>query len=360
MVAAKPGSVPLRLRVKHIVFFCVVVLSPALLPCEAVQADVVVMMNGDRLTGKVGEKKGDVLGFRTGYAGTVNIKWDQVRELRTDEVLRTTLDDGREFRARVIAVGDKQVTITPSEGEEPVTIEKTGTAVVRYLSREPEGGEKRGEKFAGRVNLFVRSERGNTDSDDVGIDVDMTYRRKAHRLRLFGELEVDRKDGEKTKDSWMLSTTYNSFVTKKLFFTGALKFEHDEFANLDLRTSVGPYVGYQFYESSPLNLSAEIGVVLVNENYITESDNIYWGPGWRISFDYYVFSDLLQLYHEQSGFLNARNTEKWLWKSWTGLRVPLFGGVIGSVEARFDFDSEPSEDTDSTQATYRLKLGYKW
>ncbi len=84
------------------------------------------------------------------------------------------------------------------------------------------------------------------------------------------------------------------------------------------------------------------------------------GPGWRISFDKFVYSDFLQIYHEQSGFLNARDTDKWLWKSWTGLRVPLFGGVIGSVEARFDYDSEPSEDTDSTQATYRLKLGYKW
>jgi hypothetical protein len=210
------------------------------------------------------------------------------------------------------------------------------------------------------VNLFVRSERGNTDSDDIGLDIDMTYRRGSHRFRLFGELDEDRKDGEKTRDSWMLSTVYNSFVTEKIYFTGELKLEHDEFANLDLRTSAGPYVGYQFFESRPLNLSAEAGVILVNEDYKTESGDTYWGPGWRIGFDKYVYSDSLQFYHRQSGFLNLRNTDKWLWRSWTGFRVPLFGGVIGSVEARFDYDSQPSGGVETTQATYRLKLGYSW
>jgi hypothetical protein len=158
----------------------------------------------------------------------------------------------------------------------------------------------------------------------------------------------------------MISTTYSSFVTEKLYYAGWLKFEHDEFANLDLRTSVGPFVGYQFFESKPLNLMAEAGVILVDERYETEADSTSWGPGWRIVFDKCIYRDFLQLYHEQSGFLNARDTGRLLWRSWTGLRVPLFGGVIGSVEAKFDYDSDPSEDTDDTQATYRLKLGYKW
>jgi putative salt-induced outer membrane protein YdiY len=222
------------------------------------------------------------------------------------------------------------------------------------------GEPERTGDFTGRVNLSMRSERGNTDSDDVGADVDLTYRRNIHRLRVLGELEEDRKDGEKTKQNWLIGFTYNYFVTKKLYFTGSLKFEQDEFANLDLRTSAGPYVGYQFFESRHLNLLAEAGAILVREDYSTESDNAYWGPGWHISFDTYVFSDRLQFYHEQFGLFNAEDADNWLWKSWTGVRVPLFGGLVGSAEAKFDYDGEPSEDTEGTQTTYRLKLGYRW
>jgi hypothetical protein len=341
---------------KVTVFFCVAALLPLLLVCERAKADVVVMMNGDRLSGKVREKRGDVLRFKTGYAGTINIKWERVRELRTDEVLLTTLDDGTELRARAIEVGDGKVTITPSDGAEPVTVEKAGIAVIRHLYREPE----RGDDFTGRANLFARSEKGNTDSEDIGLDFDMTYRRKTHRFRLFGELETDRREAEKTRQRWMFSAAYNSFLTEKVYFTGLLKFEHDKFANLDLRTSVGPFMGYQFFESRPLNLTTEIGVVLVNEDYGTEPGNDYWGPGWHIVFNKYIYDDYLQFYHEQSGFWNARKRDKWLWVSWTGLRVPLFGGVIGSLEAKLDYDSEPAEEAERTQARYRLKLGYRW
>ena len=139
-----------------------------------------------------------------------------------------------------------------------------------------------------------------------------------------------------------------------------LKFEHDEFADLNLRTTAGPSVGYQFFESRPLNLKAEAGVILANANYSTESDSNYWGAGWHISFDKYIVSDHLQLYHEQFGLLGTEDTDNLLWKFWTGLRVPLFGGFVVSGEARFSYDSDPAEDTETTQETYRLKLGYAW
>ena len=70
---------------KSVVFFCVVALLPALLPCGPAQADEVVMTNGDRLTGEMRKKEGNILKFKFGHEGTVQIKWDQVRELRIDE-----------------------------------------------------------------------------------------------------------------------------------------------------------------------------------------------------------------------------------------------------------------------------------
>ncbi len=41
--------------------------------------------------------------------------------------------------------------------------------------------------------------------------------------------------------------------------------EGDEFSDLDLRTTVGPYIGRQFFESSYLDLRGEVGLVWVDE-----------------------------------------------------------------------------------------------
>ena len=60
-----------------------------LLACLAVagvhaQADQVMLKNGDRITGRVLRKADGILTVDTGYAGKLEIKWDQVSGLTTD------------------------------------------------------------------------------------------------------------------------------------------------------------------------------------------------------------------------------------------------------------------------------------
>ena len=321
-----------------------------------VRADVVFMKNGDRLTGEVMVKEDGTLMFRTGYAGTIGIRWDRIRQLRTDEAVLIIHDDGTELPTRGITVDGEKATIAPPEGETPVIVGSTGVAAIRRVSRPPEGS---GE-LSGRVNVSMKFESGNTDSDDFGAVLDVTYLRRPHRIRVLGELDKDRKAGETTKEDWRFGGAYNYFLTGKLYSGGWLLFRHDEFGDLKLRTHVGPYIGYQFFESMPLNFLVEAGAVLAREEYYTAPGNNYWGPAWYVSFDTYLVRDLLQFYHEQFGHVSAENTDKWLLLSFTGLRVPLFGGLVGSAEVKLDYDNDPSGETDHTQATYRLKLGYAW
>ena len=45
----------------------------------------VVLSNGDRLTGEISSLDKGKLALKTDYAGTVQIDWDKVRELDTDQ-----------------------------------------------------------------------------------------------------------------------------------------------------------------------------------------------------------------------------------------------------------------------------------
>ena len=129
---------------------------------------------------------------------------------------------------------------------------------------------------------------------------------------------------------------------------------------MDERYTLGPFIGHQFYESDPLNLLLELGLMYVHEDFVNEPTNKYWGPSWHLLFDKYIIGNSLQFYHEQTGLLNAENTDKWLWDSWTGFRVPLFSGLVATAEVQVDYDSQPAVGTDTTNTTYRLKLGYQW
>ena len=67
-----------------------------------------------------------------------------------------------------------------------------------------------------------------------------------------------------------------------------------------------------------------------------------------------------KLYHRHFGTAAANASGKYIWRSWTGLRAPIFGGFIASAEYEIDYDSEPAVEVETTDTTFKLKLGYEW
>jgi hypothetical protein len=138
-----------------------------------------------------------------------------------------------------------------------------------------------------------------------------------------------------------------------------LVFFHDEFADLDLRTTVGPYIGRQFYESNLLTLSGEVGVVYVDEQFdIAEDDNFY-GGNWELM----VTSDIIpktELYVEQMGVLNFDDIDGVLLDTIVGIKLPLLYGFQTAFEAKFEYDGGAVGDVDTMDETYSFKFGYTW
>jgi putative salt-induced outer membrane protein YdiY len=226
---------------------------------------------------------------------------------------------------------------------------------------EPEPWELgRGSKFNGRVNFALKDEKGNSESNEIDLDFTLDYRRRWHRFKSYGQLEYDTTRGIKTTDKWTLENNYNHLFSTPWFASAWLYFKHDRFADLRLRYLLGPALGYRFIESKPLNLSAEAGIFYLNDDFYDLSDEDYWGPGWNLIYDQYVWQERLQPYHSQYGIISADGSGKNLWRSWTGVRIPLQAGFVGSVEYEVEYDSEPAIDAKTTDTTLRLKLGYQW
>ncbi len=66
----------------------------------------------------------------------------------------------------------------------------------------------------------------------------------------------------------------------------------------------------------------------------------------------------MQFYHNDIARLDISDTNKYIITSRTGLRFPLTLGFLVSGEIEADYDNEPSGNSDKTDTTFRLKLGY--
>ncbi|MBL6821629.1 MAG: DUF481 domain-containing protein [Luminiphilus sp.] len=69
------------------------------------KTDIVTVANGDQITGAVNAMTAGKLSLSTDYAGTVNIKWREVKQIESRYVYEVRLDDGERIYGRFVPSG---------------------------------------------------------------------------------------------------------------------------------------------------------------------------------------------------------------------------------------------------------------
>jgi putative salt-induced outer membrane protein YdiY len=267
------------------------------------------------------------------------------------------LDDERIVGVESVSQDGDRLTLRRPPPSPPMSV---GASHVRVIEPEPwELGQ--GHRLGGRVNLALQNEQGNSAKRELDLDLELDYRRLRDQFESFGQLEYDTTRGVRTTDKWRLNNKYSRFFKGSPWYaSGWLRLYHDDFADVRLRSLVGPAVGYKFVEGPALNLRAEVGPIYLYEDFYQQDDTVAWGPGLLLDDDQSLWNDHLQRYHRSMGYTSVGVGDPDLWVSWTGLRMPMAWGVVGSLEVEIDYDSEPAPGTKTTDTTLKLKIGYEW
>ena len=310
-------------------------------------ADVLIMKNGDRLTGEVVTKTGDNLTFKTPYGEPFVIDWHEVKTLNSDEPIKIINED------------DLSVTETKEIDESSPYYSDKPRARKYTFNPEPwRLGE--GTKFSGRVNVLFDFNRGNTDTDEMDVDFLLEARNLKNRYTLNGFIEDDEANGVTTNKNTNIRADYDRFIDQKTYLTASTNYEKDELADLDRRMTYGGGIGYQFLDDDKKNLSLEAGPAWVDENFIVAPNNEYWAGQWQLKYEHYIITDRLQFYHRQVGTWNMEDTDDVLLDAWLGLRAPIYHGIIASLEYLVEYNSTAPSGTKDADETYGVKLGYQW
>jgi putative salt-induced outer membrane protein YdiY len=322
------------------VFFCgIAVAAP-------VQGDEVTLTNGDRITGKLVRLEEDKLVLSTDFAGEISIQADKVTRLVTEAPVTATLLDGSQSKGTVFTR-----EVSDSQGIE------TRLAEVKDIYTQP----KPRVRLRGRANAGVSNERGNTDTDSYRLDAEMVARTEKQRFTAGGEFNREKADGTKTVENWKGYGRYDYFFQPKWFLYGSSLFEHDEFADLDLRTTLGAGLGHQFFESEELNLSASAGVAYIIENYDVADDEEFPGGQWQIQYDQYFFNKRLQLFHQNRGYISLEDADDWKIDTSQGVRIPLVKGFVSTFQYDYDYNHNPSPGAASKwDSKVMVLLGYEF
>jgi len=319
-------------------------------------ADQLLMKNGSRIIGTLVSAGGEKVIFNTPFAGDIEIAEGNIETIITDSKVTLLMKDGTAYRDKRIVLSDDGLVAMSDDGP-AVRFEVTD---IDMVNPEPwQVGD--GYKWFGEFNTAALFERGNTDTDELDVDLESVWRSLEDRYTIRGALELDEANGEKNKDNWQLRNKYDRFsaADPDNYWGVQAVFAYDKFADLDLRTTVGPYVGRQFYDGKLLNLSGEVGIVYVDEQFNLAEDNDFWGSNWELRVTS-NFVSRTELYLDQFGVLNFEDINGVLVDTIIGIRLPLFYGIQAAVEMKYEYDGGAVEGVDDLDRTYNIKIGYSW
>lgn len=131
----------------------------------SIVADELHMKNGSKLIGGVVKAKDNTVEFKTPFSDNIIVKKENISRILTDEPVIIMLEDGQVYRDRKISVSETAL-VAIAAGEEPIVF---ATTDIRMINPEPwKLGE--GYSWTGDFKAKLESERGNSDSDEWGVD----------------------------------------------------------------------------------------------------------------------------------------------------------------------------------------------
>ena len=197
-------------------------------------------------------------------------------------------------------------------------------------------------KWTGAVALGATYSDGNTDRRTASATGDAEYRRERDRITLgvlwnyADESRVlsDRKTQARAK--------YDYFFTKKFYGLAQASGEADYAAAIDLRTTIGVGLGYQFAESETWKLNGEVGLSYVDADYFgTVDDDSYTAARAAYSWDWkpndkYNVSQMAEIFPslEDGDDVNARVDTKG--------RMNLTAKMFAQIQWLYQWDNTPA------------------
>jgi len=236
------------------------------------KSDVIVMKNGDRLTGEIKSLDSGVLQFSVDYIdGTASIRWSMVDHLESKQLFVVATEDGSVYTGTLQTVGvaaGRPIRIQISEGVgQPKIVERS--QIVQAIQTSDEFWQR----FNGDINSGIMYAKGNQSTQySLGSSIEYPRQRWAAGASI---------DSSLSSSSGSTVSTRNSLNTNALrlmrwnnwYYTGVANFLQSTEQDIHLQTSLSVGIGRYFKNTNRAKISVISGIAWQNTRYSQSADS---------------------------------------------------------------------------------------
>jgi hypothetical protein len=319
----------------------------------AVKTDIIVLTNGDRITGEIRGLSNGILTYKTDDMGTLSVEWERI--IRISSAWPFILEDlrGRRYTGALHETPkDGEVMVLAESG--PVTLRLGDiVGIVRF-------GKRLGQRFQGNLDLGFSLQKAQKYTQ-LNVAANITYLSQKWELKTdFSSYFTSQEDVQDIKKNF-LNFNVMRLLKKRWTAAGFWQFEQNTELNLSLRVLAGAGFGRYFLRTNRNVLSAVAAVDVTRENYMDETESKtnmegvlgadfnafrYWFPNMSVSSSFYAYPSLTEKGRIRLSFK-------------TTIRYEVFRRFFVSLGFSDSYDSQPGGET-TTKNDYSLTFGISW
>ena len=232
------------------------------------KSDVIVMKNGDRLTGEIKALGGGVLKVDLPYVdGSLSVNWSQIAKLDSDRLFLIHTESGAVYTGKISVTGatnDPPIKIELVEEKEgkPVEVKEVEVAQ-RKIIKITQTSLGFWRRFDGAINTGSLYSKGNESVQfNLGSQVRYTRERWSSQFNLSSSLASSSGAAVSTRNQ--IDLNFERLMRwNNWFYTGSAAFLQSQVQDIDLQTT----------------LSGGVGRYLKNTN--RQTITLFGGFGWQ-------------------------------------------------------------------------------
>lgn len=318
--------------------------------------DVVVLKNGDRLTGEIKGLQSGELRFKSDYmAESVRLDWSRVERLESKSTFMIWLVDGK-------LVTDV-IRLLPSNSDDVANFVIGNSARVHQLDviRITPAGRHFWKRLEGSIDFGFSFTSGN-DQYQTQLAATTTYRTGDHSFTASLDSSFSgQTEGDSLRRN-QFSFDYRKQLSRRWYVGGLFDLLHSDQQSLDLRTTVGAIAGRNVVQTENTRLSLFGGLAGTREHYsellgkprTTNADAIAGADFATFRFNRTDIRSRFSL------FPSLTTPGRMRLQATSDLRIKIVKDLWWGFHVYENFDSKPPVRADQNDLGVSTSLGWKF
>jgi hypothetical protein len=229
---------------------------------QAAKTDVVVLINGDSVTGEIKSLEFGELRYSTDSMGTVSVEWEEIVSLKSDQSLQVEVASGTRYFGNLFTTGvDGTVGVGRGENVQDLDLSR----IVRITPIETD--EKIWHRMEGSVKFGFDTDKASEVTSGY-LNASVRYRALTYLLGLDISSSFTDQPGAATTENQSFGINYQRFRPNRWFTDWFTSTEKNDEQGIDQRLLAGGGFGRYLIQNNSNQLSLLAGLVATRESFV--------------------------------------------------------------------------------------------